>query len=110
VVPGRRCRARFDHIERVYGMCQRIGREEGADRKSCWPPPAARLAGSHPGKGSATTSPARGRFAAEVLAAEGWDEEHIRASSTASAPIATARRGSPATLEAKFCSTQISWT
>lgn len=71
----------FDHIERVYGMCQRIGREEGADMEILL---AAALLhdsqGSHPGQGQRNDHHLRSaEFAAEVLAAEGWGEERIRA-------------------------------
>ena len=71
----------FDHIERVYGMCQRIGQQEGADMEILLT--AALLhdsQGSHPGKGQRNDHHLRSaEFAAEVLAAEGWGEERIRA-------------------------------
>jgi uncharacterized protein len=71
----------FDHIQRVYALCQRIGLEEGADMEILLT--AALLhdsKGSHPGQGQRNNHHLRSaEFAAEVLAAEGWTEERIRA-------------------------------
>lgn len=71
----------FDHIQRVYALCQRIGQEEGADMEILLT--AALLhdsKGSHPGQGQRNNHHLRSaEFAAEVLAAEGWTEERIRA-------------------------------
>jgi uncharacterized protein len=71
----------FDHIERVYGLCRRIGRQEGADMEILL---AAALLhdsqGSHPGKGQRNDHHLRSaEFAAEVLAGEGWDNARIQA-------------------------------
>jgi Predicted HD superfamily hydrolase len=95
----------FDHIERVYAMCQRIGREEGADMDILL---AAALLhdsqGSHPGQGQRNNHHLRSaEFAAEVLAAEGWEEERIRAVQHC-IRAHRYRRGeeAPATLEAKI--------
>lgn len=71
----------FDHIQRVYGLCQRIGALEGADMEILL---AAALLhdsqGSHPGQGQRNDHHLRSAdFAAEVLAAEGWPEERMRA-------------------------------
>ncbi len=71
----------FDHIERVYGLCRRIGGQEGADMEILL---AAALLhdsqGSHPGKGQRNDHHLRSaEFAAEVLAVEGWDNARIQA-------------------------------
>ena len=71
----------FDHIQRVYGLCQRIGAQEGADMEILL---AAALLhdsqGSHPGQGQRNDHHLRSaEFAGEVLTAEGWPEERIRA-------------------------------
>jgi uncharacterized protein len=71
----------FDHIERVYGLCRRIGEKEGADMEILLT--AALLhdsQGSHPGKGQRNDHHLRSaEFAGQVLAAEGWPEERIQA-------------------------------
>lgn len=71
----------FDHIERVYTLCQRIGAQEGADMEIVLT--AALLhdsQGSHPGKGQRNDHHLRSAaFAAQVLVEAGWPEERIRA-------------------------------
>ncbi len=71
----------FDHIERVYGLCRRIGTQEGADLEILLS--AALLhdsQGSHPGKGQRNDHHLRSaEFAAQVLAAEGWENGRILA-------------------------------
>lgn len=71
----------FDHIERVYALCQRIGAQEGADMEIVLT--AALLhdsQGSHPGKGQRNDHHLRSAaFAAQVLAEAGWPEERIQA-------------------------------
>ncbi len=71
----------FDHIQRVYALCQRIGAAEGADMEIV---SAAALL--HDARGSHPAAAARGEhhiasaaFAAEVLLAEGWPEERLSA-------------------------------
>jgi uncharacterized protein len=69
----------FDHIERVYALCQHIGEREGADMEILL---AAALLhdsqGSHPGQGLRSDHHIRSaEFAAQILAMEGWDAERI---------------------------------
>jgi uncharacterized protein len=71
----------FDHIERVYGLCQQIGEQENADMEILLT--AALLhdsQGSHPGKGQRNDHHLRSaNFAAEVLAEEGWENGRVQA-------------------------------
>jgi uncharacterized protein len=71
----------FDHIERVYGLCQRIGEKEGADMEILL---AAALLhdsqGSHPQEGQRNNHHLRSaEFAAEILDNEGWSTDRIQA-------------------------------
>ena len=71
----------FDHIERVYGLCQRIGAEEGVDMEILLS--AALLhdsQGSHPQDGERNNHHLRSaEFAAQVLGEMDWSSEHIQA-------------------------------
>jgi len=71
----------FDHIERVYHLCERIGPQEGADMELLLT--AALLhdaSGSHPGKGNRKDHHIRSaEFAREVLLKINWAEDRIRA-------------------------------
>lgn len=72
----------FDHIERVYGMAQRLAVEEGCDLEIV---EAAALLhdaeGSHPTDDSARRSHqnASAEFARQILLGEDWPEERIQA-------------------------------
>lgn len=71
----------FDHIERVYALCQIIGEKESADMEILL---AAALLhdsqGSHPQKGQRNNHHLRSaEFAAEVLAEQGWEADRIQA-------------------------------
>jgi uncharacterized protein len=71
----------FDHIERVYAMCDQIGRAESADMRILL---AAALLhdsqGSHPQEGQRNDHHLRSAdFAQEVLKAEGWASADIAA-------------------------------
>jgi uncharacterized protein len=71
----------FDHIERVYAMCERIGQAEGADMRILLT--AALLhdsQGSHPQEGQRNDHHLRSaRFSEEILTAEGWEAADITA-------------------------------
>lgn len=71
----------FDHIQRVYHMAERLAQAEGADLEIVR---AAALL--HDARGTMPGSAERGQhhlasalFAGEVLAAEGWQAQHIAA-------------------------------
>lgn len=70
----------FDHIERVYGLCKRIGPLENSDMEILL---AAALlhdaSGSHPGGGQRKDHHIHSaRFAHETLIEEGWTEPRIK--------------------------------
>lgn len=71
----------FDHIERVFALCQLIGTREGADMDILLS--AALLhdsQGSHPQGGQRNDHHLRSAdFAAEVLSSLGWQAERIQA-------------------------------
>jgi len=71
----------FGHIERVYRLCEQIGRTEGADLEILLT--AALLhdtQGSHPGEGARNDHHLRSaEFAGKLLAEMGWDESRLRA-------------------------------
>lgn len=71
----------FDHIERVYGMCEIIGPKEGADMDIVR---AAALLhdaqGSHPVQGERKNHHIESaEFASHILKEEGWDDSNIQA-------------------------------
>lgn len=71
----------FDHIERVYALCQQIGEKEGADMEILL---AAALLhdsqGSHPQKGQRNEHHLRSaEFADTILSEQGWAPERIQA-------------------------------
>ncbi len=94
----------FDHIERVYHLCEQIGKAEGADLEIVLT--AALL---HDCQGSAPDGAERpnhhlasAEFAEKVLQAEGWDTERICAVQHCIRAHRFRRNGDePATLEAK---------
>jgi len=94
----------FDHIERVYHLCEKIGQEEGADMHIVL---AAALLhdsqGSTPGGNMRSNHHlASADFAAQVLEAEGWPEERIQAVQHCIRAHRFRHKGEePATLEAK---------
>lgn len=71
----------FDHIERVYGLCKKIGAEENADMEILLT--AALLhdaSGSHPGKGKRNEHHIHSAaFAGQILEHEGWSTDRIQA-------------------------------
>ena len=71
----------FDHIERVYSLCEIIGEKEGADLEILR---AAALLhdarGSHPGLGQRENHHVESAaFAQEILSQEGWPSSKINA-------------------------------
>jgi len=71
----------FDHIARVYKLCERIGKMEGADMVILL---AAALLhdsqGGHPQDGQRNDHHLRSaEFAGKILEAEGWSKERVRA-------------------------------
>lgn len=69
----------FGHIERVYALCQQIGRVEGADMEILLTAALLHDAqGSHPGKGGRNDHHLRSaEFAGKLLAEMGWQESRI---------------------------------
>ena len=71
----------FDHIERVYALCQHIGERESADMEILLS--AALLhdsQGSHPQEGQRNNHHVRSaEFAAQILTEDGWELERISA-------------------------------
>jgi len=94
----------FDHIERVYHLCEKIGRAEGADMEILL---AAALL--HDSQGSSPGGEMRSNhhlvsadFALQELEAEGWSEGNIQAVQHCIRAHRFRRKGEePATLEAK---------
>lgn len=94
----------FDHIERVFHLCEKIGRAEGADMEILL---AAALL--HDSRGSAPGGKMRpnhhllsAEFAAQVLEREGWPAERIQAvQHCIRAHRFRKNEEEPATLEAK---------
>jgi len=93
----------FDHIERVYGMCEIIGPKEGADMEILR---AAALLhdamDSHPANGQRTNHHiASAEFAEQVLEKEGWKSSRIQAVQHCIISHRFREQGRPETIEAK---------
>jgi uncharacterized protein len=94
----------FEHIERVYQICEKIGPLEGADMDVLLT--AALLhdaSGSHPGKGSRNDHHLQSaKFAAEILKKENWPENKILAVQHCIRTHRFRKNESPQTIEAKI--------
>jgi uncharacterized protein len=94
----------FEHIQRVYRTCKKIGPIEGADMEILLT--AALLhdaSGSHPGKGSRKDHHLKSaEFAAEILLKENWPEEKIAAVQHCIRSHRFRKDESPQTIEAKI--------
>jgi uncharacterized protein len=93
----------FDHIERVYGMCEVIGLREGADLEILR---AAALLHdarcSHPVNGERTNHHIESaEFAERVLLKEGWELTKIRAVQHCIISHRFREKATPETIEAK---------
>jgi uncharacterized protein len=94
----------FDHVLRVLALCERLGRELGADLEILR---AAALlhdaAGAHPGEGSRENHEgASADFARQVLEREGWGEPRIAAVLHCIRAHRFRSREAPASREAKI--------
>jgi uncharacterized protein len=71
----------YSHIERVYRLCEQIGRAEGADLEILLTAALLHDAqGSHPGEGARDDHHLRSaEFAGTLLAQMGWDETRTHA-------------------------------
>jgi len=71
----------FDHIERVYRLCEKIGPAEGAEMDILLTAALMHDAsGSHPGEGNRSGHHNHSaRFARQKLEQAGWEEEKIQA-------------------------------
>jgi uncharacterized protein len=93
----------FDHIKRVYALCERIGPHENADMEILR---AAALlhdaSGSHPGDGKRADHHIRSAaFAGSILAEEGWDVASIEAVKHCILTHRFRKNDPPTTIEAK---------
>ena len=93
----------FDHIERVYGLCERIGKVESADMEILL---AAALlhdaSGSHPGKGKRNEHHIHSAaFAKDILEKEGWKQDKIQAVQHCILSHRFRKESPPETIEAK---------
>ena len=93
----------FDHIERVYGMCEIIGPKEGADMQIVR---AAALLhdaqGSHPKKGQRKNHHIESaQFAEQILREEGWEQPAIMAVQHCIISHRFRKNSPPETIEAK---------
>ena len=94
----------FDHIERVYRTCEKIGLLEGADMEILLT--AALLhdaSGSHPGEGSRKDHHLQSaKFAAEILKKENWGKEKSDAVQHCIRAHRFRKNESPQSIEAKI--------
>ena len=93
----------FDHIERVYGLCEMIGLKEGADLEILR---AAALLhdarGSHPVNGERTNHHIESaEFAKHILQKEGWKNSNILAVQHCVISHRFREQATPETIEAK---------
>ena len=93
----------FEHIERVYRLCQKIGPPEGADMEIML---AAALlhdaSGSHPGEGNRKDHHLRSaEFSGTILLEEGWEPGRILAVQHCIRAHRFRKDESPQTIEAK---------
>jgi len=93
----------FDHIERVYGMCEIIGPKEGANLEILR---AAALLhdarGSHPANEVRTSHHIESaEFAEQILKKEGWKPSKIQAVQHCIISHRFREQGTPETIEAK---------
>jgi uncharacterized protein len=93
----------FDHIERVYRLCEKIGPLEGADMEILL---AAALlhdaSGSHPGEGNRKDHHLRSaEFAEAILLEEGWESGRVHAVQHCIRAHRFRKDESPQTIEAK---------
>ena len=93
----------FGHIQRVYALCERIGRSEGADMEVLLTAALLHDArGSHPGRGSRNDHHLlSAEFAGEILTEEGLDAERICAVQHCIRAHRFRKEELPETLEAK---------
>lgn len=93
----------FDHIMRVYALCERIGQKEGADMGVLRTAALLHDAqGSHPDEGMRNDHHLRSaEFAREILTKKGWAEDCIQAVQHCIRAHRFRRDEEPRTLEAK---------
>lgn len=93
----------FGHIERVFRLCEQIGRAEGADMEILLTAALLHDAqGSHPGAGARDDHHLRSaEFAGKLLKGKGWNESRIRAVQACIIAHRYRKEDVPASLEAQ---------